>query len=50
MNPLRSLFAYFIIIITPYEFFTPELTGGLSLESDWQQVSSSLQDSPEYSS
>ena len=32
---------------TPYKFFT--LAGGLSLESEWQQVSSGLQDSSQYS-
>ena len=37
-----------IIIITPSEFFTSALADGLSLEFEWQQVSSSLQDS-EYS-
>ena len=31
------------------EFFTPGLADGLSLESEWQQVSSCLQDSSQYS-
>ena len=31
------------------EFFTPAFVGGLSQESEWQQVSSGVQDSPEYS-
>ena len=30
---------------TPHEFFSPVLTGGFSLKSVWQQVSSGLQDS-----
>ena len=33
------------IIIYSLEFFTSALADGLSLESEWQQVSSSLQDS-----
>ena len=38
-----------IIIIYPIEFFAPALADGLSLEFEWQQVSSSLQDSSQYS-
>ena len=38
-----------IIIIYSLEFFTSTLADGLSLEFDWQQVSSSLQDSSRYS-
>ena len=38
-----------IIILTPWEFFTSVLADGLSLETEWQQVSSSLQDSSQYS-
>ena len=38
-----------IIIIIPSTFFTPALADGLSLESEEQQVSSSLQDSSWYS-
>ena len=34
-----------IIIIHSLEFFTSALADGFSLESEWQQVSSSLQDS-----
>ena len=34
-----------IIIIYSLEFFTSVLADGLSLEFEWQQVSSSLQDS-----
>ena len=35
--------------ITPLEFFTSVLADGFSLEFEWQQVSSSLQDSFQYS-
>ena len=38
-----------IIIIHIWEFFTPALADGSPLESKRQQVSSSLQDSPQYS-
>ena len=38
-----------IIIFLFWEFFTPVLADGLSLEFEWQQVSSSLQDSSQYS-
>ena len=38
-----------IIIIYSSEFFTSALADGLSLESEWLQVSSSLQDSSQYS-
>ena len=38
-----------IIIIYSLEFFTSALVDGFSLESEWQQVSSSLQDSSLYS-
>ena len=34
-----------IIILLFWEFFTPTLADGFSLEFEWQQVSSSLQDS-----
>ena len=36
---------YFISFV----FFTPVLGDGLSLESEWQQVSSGLQDTSQYS-
>ena len=38
-----------IIIIIPLEFFTSALADGLLLEFEWQQVSSSLQYSSQYS-
>ena len=45
----RSMYLSFIItvifIITPREFFTSVLADDFSLEFEWQQVSSSLQDS-----
>ena len=37
------------IIITSLEFFTSALADGFSLEFEWKQVSSSLQDSSQYS-
>ena len=37
------------IIIYSLEFFTSALANGLSLEFQWQQVSSSFQDSSQYS-
>ena len=39
------LFFASIIIITPLEFFTSATSDGFSVEFEWQQVSSSLQDS-----
>ena len=50
-----SLFEFFtrvynnIIIVYSLEFFTSALADGLSLEFEWQQVSSSLHDSTQYS-
>ena len=38
-----------IIIIHSLELFTSALADGFSLESEWQQVSSSFQNSPQYS-
>ena len=38
-----------VLLFTPLEFFTSVLADGLSLEFEWQQVSSSLQDSSQYS-
>ena len=38
-----------IIIIHSLELFTSALADGFSLESEWQQVSSSLQDASQYS-
>ena len=40
---------HFIIIIIYTEFFTSALANGFSLEFEWQQISSSLQDSSQYS-
>ena len=42
----QERFCFSLIIILPiWEFFTPVLADGFPLESEWQQVSSSLQDS-----
>ena len=38
-----------IIILLIWEFFIPALADDFTLESEWQQVSSSLQDSSQYS-
>ena len=38
-----------LLLFTPLKFFTSALADGLSLEFEWQQVSSSLQDSYQYS-
>ena len=38
-----------IIIIIPGEFFTSVLADGFALDFQWQQVSTSLQDSSQYS-
>ena len=43
------LVSFIIIIIYSLEFFTSALADGLSLEFEWQQVSSSLLDSSQYS-
>ena len=40
-----GLFIIIIIITHSLELFTSALADGFSLESEWQQVSSSLQDS-----
>ena len=44
---LLSILAYCLFFL---EIFTPALADGLSLEFEWQQVSSSIQDSSQYSS
>ena len=38
-----------LFLFTPLEFFPSVLADGFSLKSEWQQVSSSLQDSSQYS-
>ena len=43
INPMTLFFVLF------WEFFTPASADGFSLEFEWQQVSSSLQDSSQYS-
>ena len=44
-----SFLAIIIIIFIAWEFFTSTLADCLSVEFEWQQVSSSLQDSSQYS-
>ena len=45
-NNNNNNYYYFI----SYKFITPVLTGGFSLKSEWQQVSSDPQDSSKYPS
>ena len=45
----RHEFSCSLIIIHSLELFISALADGFSLESEWQQVSSSLQDSSQYS-
>ena len=40
---------WLLLLYTPLEFFPSVLADGFSLEFEWQQVSSSLQDSSQYS-
>ena len=47
--PTQSSLALYSFCATPLEFFTSALADGLSLEFEWQQVTSSLQDSSQYS-
>ena len=42
-------FSVVLIIIHSLELFTSALADGFTLESEWQQVSSSLQDFSQYS-
>ena len=42
-------FTLLSLLFTPLEFFPSVLADGFSLEFEWQQVSSSLQDSSQYS-
>ena len=44
-NLLLLLLLLLLLSFIPLEFFTSVLAGGFSLEFEWQQVSSSLQDS-----
>ena len=47
---IRSFhFSFDTLLFTPLEFFTSVLADALSLEFEWQQVSSNLQDSSQYS-
>ena len=49
VNIITIIVLVVIIIVYSFEFFTSVLADGLSLEFEWQQVSSSLQDSSQYS-
>ena len=42
---LKEIIIIIIIIIYSLEFFTSALADGLSLEIEWQQISSGFQDS-----
>ena len=42
-------YVFILLLFTPLEFFTSAFAGGLSLEFEWQQASSSTQDSSQYS-
>ena len=48
LNSLQRIIIIIIIVLRFWEFSTPELANGFSLKSEWQQVSSSLQDSSQY--
>ena len=48
-DQIRIVVIIIIIIIIIWEFFKSTLADGLSLESEWQQVFSNLQDSSQYS-
>ena len=48
-RPIIIIIIIIIINIFSLGFFTSTLADGLSLESEWQQVSSSLQDCSQYS-
>ena len=41
-------FCWLLLLFYSLEFFTSALADGFSLKSEWQQVSSSLQDSSQY--
>ena len=43
------LMKFLLYSLYPCEFFTPALVDGLSIESEWQQVSKNLQDSSQFS-
>ena len=44
-HPVNYYYYYYYYYYTPLEFFTSALTDGFTLDFEWQQVSSSLQDS-----
>ena len=47
---IRIVCTYLLLVFTPWEFFISVLADGLSLEFEWEQVSSNLQESSQYSS
>ena len=48
-NLLHSLIMWCYSYFAPWEFFASALADGLSLELEWQKVSSNLQDTSQYS-
>ena len=48
-SPLGVYVLLLLLLFTPQEFFISVLADGFSQEFEWQQVSSSLQDSSQYS-
>ena len=49
VSPIIIIIIIIIIIFCFCEFFITVLASGLSQESEWQQVSSGIQDFPQYS-
>ena len=49
LSILANINTYTIILLL-WEFFKPAIADGFPQESEWQQVSSRLQDSSQYSS
>ena len=45
----KGLLLLLLLLLFTWAFFTSILTDGFSLEFEWQQVSSGLQDSSQYS-
>ena len=48
-SPIGVYAWHFLLLFTPLEFFPSANADGLSLKFEWQQVSSSLHDSSQYS-
>ena len=49
ISNLNSYRLLLLLLFNPWEFFTSVFANGLSLEFEWQQISSSFQDSSQYS-